>query len=230
MEDADLVVLNTCHIREKAAEKVFSELGRVRALKRARAPRAGETTDRRRRLRRAGGGPGDPAPRAGRRRRRRAAELSPSAGPAARAAHASPVVDTDFPVEDKFDHLPAAAARHDPQPRRVGLPHRPGRLRQVLHLLRRALYARRGGLAAGGEDLERGRSGWRDAGRARDHAHRPERQRLSRRRAGRPRPGRSGACCAASPTSPASPGCATRRATRATWTTSSSRPTATCRR
>src|SRR5262245_13857382 len=34
-EDADLVILNTCHIREKAAEKVYSELGRVRALKRA---------------------------------------------------------------------------------------------------------------------------------------------------------------------------------------------------
>ena len=32
-EDADLVVLNTCHIREKAAEKVYSEVGRLRALK-----------------------------------------------------------------------------------------------------------------------------------------------------------------------------------------------------
>src|ERR1700732_3351859 len=31
--DADLVILNTCHIREKAAEKVYSELGRVRAVK-----------------------------------------------------------------------------------------------------------------------------------------------------------------------------------------------------
>ena len=32
-EDADLIVLNTCNIREKAAEKVYSELGRVRVLK-----------------------------------------------------------------------------------------------------------------------------------------------------------------------------------------------------
>src|SRR5436853_2707405 len=40
MEDADLVILNTCHIREKAAEKVFSELGRMRGLKEA-AARAG---------------------------------------------------------------------------------------------------------------------------------------------------------------------------------------------
>src|SRR5437764_2590596 len=34
-EDADLVILNTCHIREKAAEKVYSELGRLRIMKRA---------------------------------------------------------------------------------------------------------------------------------------------------------------------------------------------------
>src|ERR671934_943702 len=31
--DADLVILNTCHIREKAAEKVYSELGRIRLIK-----------------------------------------------------------------------------------------------------------------------------------------------------------------------------------------------------
>ncbi|NAZ36107.1 tRNA (N6-isopentenyl adenosine(37)-C2)-methylthiotransferase MiaB [Rubellimicrobium sp. CFH 75288] len=35
-EDADLVVLNTCHIREKAAEKVYSDIGRLRPLKAAR--------------------------------------------------------------------------------------------------------------------------------------------------------------------------------------------------
>ena len=34
-EDADLVLLNTCHIREKATEKVFSELGQLKRLKQA---------------------------------------------------------------------------------------------------------------------------------------------------------------------------------------------------
>src|SRR5206468_9489220 len=40
--DADLVILNTCHIREKASEKVYSELGRLRVAKdeAARAGRA----------------------------------------------------------------------------------------------------------------------------------------------------------------------------------------------
>jgi tRNA-2-methylthio-N6-dimethylallyladenosine synthase len=32
-EDADMILLNTCHIREKAAEKVYSELGRMKPLK-----------------------------------------------------------------------------------------------------------------------------------------------------------------------------------------------------
>ena len=40
-EAADLVILNTCHIRDKAAEKVYSELGRLKKLKDARAE-AGE--------------------------------------------------------------------------------------------------------------------------------------------------------------------------------------------
>ena len=39
--DADMVVLNTCHIREKAAEKVYSELGRLRRVKEAKAAAGG---------------------------------------------------------------------------------------------------------------------------------------------------------------------------------------------
>ena len=40
-EDADMVILNTCHIREKAAEKVYSELGKLKRLKQARAAAGG---------------------------------------------------------------------------------------------------------------------------------------------------------------------------------------------
>ena len=32
-DDADMILLNTCHIREKAAEKIYSELGRYKVLK-----------------------------------------------------------------------------------------------------------------------------------------------------------------------------------------------------
>jgi tRNA-2-methylthio-N6-dimethylallyladenosine synthase len=37
VEDADMVILNTCHIREKAVDKVYSELGRLREMKASRA-------------------------------------------------------------------------------------------------------------------------------------------------------------------------------------------------
>lgn len=43
IEDADLVILNTCHIREKAAEKVYSDLGRIRVLKEERAAAGAHT-------------------------------------------------------------------------------------------------------------------------------------------------------------------------------------------
>jgi tRNA-2-methylthio-N6-dimethylallyladenosine synthase len=43
-EGADLVVLNTCHIREKATEKVYSELGQIKLMKQARAAEGGTMT------------------------------------------------------------------------------------------------------------------------------------------------------------------------------------------
>ena len=43
IEDADLVILNTCHIREKAAEKVYSDLGRVRQVKEERSAAGRDT-------------------------------------------------------------------------------------------------------------------------------------------------------------------------------------------
>ncbi|OPB28574.1 tRNA-2-methylthio-N6-dimethylallyladenosine synthase [Bartonella sp. WD12.1] len=36
--DADLILVNTCHIREKAAEKLYSDLGRLRMIRQKRAP------------------------------------------------------------------------------------------------------------------------------------------------------------------------------------------------
>ncbi len=43
-DDADLIVLNTCHIREKAAEKVYSDIGRLRVMKQKRAKKDGKET------------------------------------------------------------------------------------------------------------------------------------------------------------------------------------------
>ena len=75
-EEADLLLVNTCSIREKAQEKVFSELGRWRALKEERpavmigvggcvASQEGEGIIETRALRRRGLRPADPAPAAG---------------------------------------------------------------------------------------------------------------------------------------------------------------------
>jgi tRNA-2-methylthio-N6-dimethylallyladenosine synthase len=110
-EDADMVILNTCHIRERAAEKLFSELGRLRLIKQARAEQ-GETTI----LAVAG----CVAQAEGREILARAPYVDIVLGPqtyhrlpemvaqASRAAGA--VIDTDFPAESKFDFLPDAAA------------------------------------------------------------------------------------------------------------------------
>ena len=90
-DGADLVILNTCHIREKAAEKVFSELGTIRRLKTARERARRPDGDRRRRLRRAGRGRGNPGARAVRRSRVRPAGLSPPARDAGRRPSAAAV-------------------------------------------------------------------------------------------------------------------------------------------
>jgi tRNA-2-methylthio-N6-dimethylallyladenosine synthase len=105
-EDADLVLLNTCHIREKAAEKVYSELGRLRALKRHRpGMRIGVA--------------GCVAQAEGAEMIARAPVVDLVVGP--QAYHRLPAmlarveagerpVETDFPPEDKFDHLPGPKA------------------------------------------------------------------------------------------------------------------------
>ena len=157
-DDADLVVLNTCHIREKAAEKVYSDIGRLRS-----ATTAAEPMIARRRLRRPGRRRGDRAPRADGRHRRRPAGLSPPARPGrARPRAASRALDTDMPALSKFGALPA---RRRQRPER--LPDRAGRLRQILHLLRRALHARRRNQPALGGDRRRGAGAGRRAARAR---------------------------------------------------------------
>ena len=103
-DGADMVILNTCHIRDKAAEKVFSELGRLRVMKEA------------------SGGTmilavaGCVAQAEGAEILARAPYVDIVLGPqtyhrlpemVARAARAgNKVIETDFPPEDKFDHLP----------------------------------------------------------------------------------------------------------------------------
>ena len=106
---ADMVILNTCHIRDRAAEKVFSELGRLRRIKQARAE-AGKSTI----LAVAG----CVAQAEGGEILARAPYVDIVLGPqtyhrlpemVARAARAGGhVIDTDFPVEQKFDFLPQA--------------------------------------------------------------------------------------------------------------------------
>ncbi len=104
VEDADLVVLNTCHIRERAAEKVFSELGKLRVLKAERA-RAGRATTL------AVAGCVAQAEGAEILRRQPAVDLVVGPGTYHRLPDllarvgTGAVVDTEFPAEDKFDHL-----------------------------------------------------------------------------------------------------------------------------
>src|SRR5215813_5413359 len=111
-EDADLIILNTCHIREKAAEKVYSDLGRLRRLKQAAAAEN-------RRLVVAVAG--CVAQAEGEEIIRRAPTVDLVFGPQsyhrlpallARATREGRAVDTEFAAEDKFAHLtpPSMAA------------------------------------------------------------------------------------------------------------------------
>ena len=216
-DDADLVILNTCHIREKAAEKVYSEIGRIRVLKeepRAKAARCWSRSPaawRRPRARKSCAAPAPSIWWSGR-RTITACRNWWRARPQARSRRHR------VPGRGQVRGAGRAGARGDPQARRVELRHRAGRLRQVLHLLRRALYARRRSLAAGGADRRRSRTPGRRR-RARGHADRAERQRLSRRPDRTAPTGRSRDCCAASPRCPASRACATPPAIRATCST-----------
>ena len=103
IEDADLVVLNTCHIRERAAEKVFSELGRLAEM---RAEGRHFTI----------GVAGCVAQAEGEEIARRSKAVDLVFGPQsyhrlpdllARVAGGEKVVETEFPAEDKFEHLPS---------------------------------------------------------------------------------------------------------------------------
>ena len=100
---ADMVLLNTCHIREKAAEKLYSDLGRLKPLKAARPDlKVGVA--------------GCVAQAEGAVIRDRAPIVDLVVGP--QAYHRLPAmargeaaaVDTDFPAESKFDHLPRSQA------------------------------------------------------------------------------------------------------------------------
>jgi len=100
-DDADMILLNTCHIREKAAEKVYSELGRFKGLKAARpdlkigvagcvAQAEGEEIMRRQPMVDLVVGPQS---------YHRLPEMEARAGGGVKA------LDTDFPAEDKFEIL-----------------------------------------------------------------------------------------------------------------------------
>lgn len=108
LQSADMVIINTCHIREKAAEKVFSELGRLRKWKDAEREQGREVKI---------AVAGCVAQAEGEEISRRAPWVDVVVGP--QAYHRLPelitdidpssrnaVIDTDFPVEDKFDFLP----------------------------------------------------------------------------------------------------------------------------
>src|SRR3954467_3673394 len=114
-DDADLVILNTCHIREKASEKVYSELGRLRVIKDDAARNGREMKI---------AVAGCVAQAEGAEIIRRAPTVDLVVGPQAyhqlpeliaRASRASGVrLAADFAAEEKFDALPTARGTKGP--------------------------------------------------------------------------------------------------------------------
>ncbi|HEX5958430.1 MAG TPA: tRNA (N6-isopentenyl adenosine(37)-C2)-methylthiotransferase MiaB, partial [Hyphomicrobiaceae bacterium] len=114
-EDADVIVLNTCHIREKAAEKVYSDLGRLRAIKAERRLAGKETTI---------AVAGCVAQAEGEEIVRRMPSVDVVVGPQSyhelghlleRArAEQRPMVETAFPEVEKFATLPARSGKAGP--------------------------------------------------------------------------------------------------------------------
>ena len=105
-EDADMVLLNTCHIREKAAEKVYSEIGRLRKQREERREEGKDLMI---------GVAGCVAQAEGEEIIRRAPSVDFVIGPTtyhrlpdvvAKARRGESVVETEYAVEDKFEHLP----------------------------------------------------------------------------------------------------------------------------
>ncbi|MEC8129296.1 MAG: tRNA (N6-isopentenyl adenosine(37)-C2)-methylthiotransferase MiaB [Pseudomonadota bacterium] len=116
-EGADMVILNTCHIREKASEKVFSELGRLRMMKERARDQEGREV--------AIAVAGCVAQAEGEEITRRAPWVDIVVGP--QTYHRLPelvsridpgarkrAVDTEFPEEVKFDQLPGEHAPRGP--------------------------------------------------------------------------------------------------------------------
>ncbi|WP_341760156.1 tRNA (N6-isopentenyl adenosine(37)-C2)-methylthiotransferase MiaB [Candidatus Endowatersipora endosymbiont of Watersipora subatra] len=112
IEEADLVLLNTCHIREKAAEKVYSSLGRIRKLKRNRADSNRPLTI---------GVTGCVAQAEGKEIIRRESAVDLVVGPqnyhclpdiVERSRKHGPQIDTEYSVEEKFERLPLLASHN----------------------------------------------------------------------------------------------------------------------
>jgi tRNA-2-methylthio-N6-dimethylallyladenosine synthase len=109
-EGADMVMINTCHIREKASEKLFSDLGRLRPAKEANPDLKVAVA-------------GCVAQAEGAEIMRRMPLVDLVVGPQsyhrlpemeAKIQKGERAIDTDFPLEDKFDHLPERKAMRGP--------------------------------------------------------------------------------------------------------------------